>query len=183
MTADTLVYSVCVKSRCKLCCVGVFGLYGIVALRDGVTEDKHLERFGVGSYLRAVIKTKLRNTALRRPREDDLYMLFALAERKILFNCDLFTAVAEVFGKLAYALVVRKNTESEVISRRTGSFANSECEIFAIRVKFKGNTRAGETFFVKIGSIVCCGWDFGRNPQLATCNSGCVLVFTQLEFE
>jgi hypothetical protein len=60
--------------------------------------------------------------------------------------------VAEVFGKLAYALVVRKNTEREVISRRAGGFANSEREVFAIRVKFKGNARAGETFFVKIGS-------------------------------
>ena len=38
-------------------------------------------------------------------------------------------------------------------------------------------------FLVKIGSTVCCDPDFRRNPQLATLQLGCALVFTQLESE
>ena len=55
LSADTLVYSVRVKCRRKLCCVGVFGLYGVIALRDRVTDKKQLLPMLVRHHKGAVI--------------------------------------------------------------------------------------------------------------------------------
>ena len=44
------------------------------------------------------------------------------------------------------------------------------------RRKKQNTTSVAGCVLVKIGSTVCCGKDFGRNPQFETLQLGCVLV-------
>ena len=50
------------------------------------------------------------------------------------------------------------------------------CMTSCTEEKTKTQLRLRVAFLVKIGSTICCGKDFGRNPQLATLQLGCVFI-------